>query len=242
MPSAEEIVLATSFCSGSQLQSRPLQPLEEYGSETVGEPVAVAIPRPAPNPGEQMMQIRARKRKHRLERVFGRDSEWPIGREGVDEPPQVRTPLGVQTGKELGELGIGAGGTGEDREDRPDALESRDDVGHEEPQLRTSVCRGDDSLRAGLLEHGRRIAAAHRSAHERAEERALVVEPGVHGLGRHAGLGCDRRDRRPLETPLRKELRGGIENPLPRLLGLLATMLGAVAARLLDISGQLVAR
>ena len=188
------------------------------------------------------MHIRARQRKHRLERVVGCDSEWSIGREGVDEPPQVRTPFGVQTRKELGEFGIGASGAGEDREDRPDALESKDDVGREEPQLRTLVCRGDDGLRAGLLEHGRRVAAAHRSTHERAEERALVVEPGVHGLGRHAGLGCDRGDRRALEAPLREELLGGVENPLPRLLGLLAAMLGAVGARLLDISGHLVAR
>ena len=99
------------------------------------------------------------------------------------------------------------------------------------------VGRGDDGVRSVLLGDGSRVVAADRSTNELAQQGPFVPEAGVDGLLRDPGLLSDRGDARALEAAFLEQLTGSIEYPFPRLLSLLATARGAVAARL-DISGH----
>ena len=143
----------------------------------------------------------------------------------------------MQSGEELGQLGLGSGGIGDDRGDRGSAFEPKDDVGCEEPKLLVLVGRGSDRPGPVLLRNRPRVIAADSTAHELSEEVALVPKAGVDGLLRHARLRGYRRDAGAAEAPLLEQQRRSTEHALTRLLGLLEAPFGAVGARL-DISGH----
>ena len=137
------------------------------------------------------------------------------------------------------ELGVAPGGGRQDLDERADALEPEADVGGEQPQLLALVGGRGDGAGTGLLGHGRRLAPAHGSADELAEQRPLVAKARVDGLGRDPRLLGDGGDRRALEATLGEQPRGGLEHAGTRVLGLLAAPLGAVGATRLDIFGHI---
>ena len=138
----------------------------------------------------------------------------------------------MQLGEEVCELGFGSGGAGDDRDDRGGTLEAEDDVGCEETQLLVLVGYGCERARPVLLGHRPRVASANGTADELTEECALVLKAGIDGfLGDARSLG-DRGDAGTVETALLEQRGGGVEHPLPSLLGLLAPVFRAIGARL----------
>src|SRR5690349_13504623 len=80
--------------------------VEQQGGEALGEPVAVALPRPAPHAAEQLVELGARQRPDRLERLVLRQSQWAPRGERLHEHPEVREPLAVEALEELRELRV----------------------------------------------------------------------------------------------------------------------------------------
>ena len=123
---------------------------------------------------------------------------------------------------------VGARRRREHLEQRADALEPEDDVAANSRSCSRWSLAAATACGPGCSGTGRVVAAANGLADHLAEQRPLVAEAGVDGLGRDAGLGGDGGDRRALEATLDEQPRRRREHAPARLLGLLAAALRAV--------------
>jgi len=130
------------------------------------------------------VELGARERPYRVERLLLREAERAIAEERVHYYSQVREPLAVEALEQLRELGLGPHRAGE---------------------------RGERAL-PGLLGHRTGVGAANGPRNELAEQCALGSEARVDRLLRDAGRGGDRGDARALvarssRTPVFDSLR-----------------------------------
>ncbi len=136
----------------------------------------------------------------------------------------------------LGDLRVSQGRAPHDIEDRACALQDLADAMRHHRQLPPLVRLVPHPLRRGPLQHPHwLIVTAKRHVHEGCQDRALVAEGDVDGLGSHPCLMRDSPDGSRDVTLAEKQVASGLQNAQARLPRLLLPDRGFVAASALDV-------